>query len=85
LESHKELTEQMSSEMRFRSAVQLTEEEDLRNLLMIGGIEIFLPLAQEEAEICVADAATTEEQSAETVREEELEQTLEAAQAERRK
>jgi hypothetical protein len=42
----------------------------------LGELEIFLPLAQEEAEICVADAATTEEQSAETVREEELEQTL---------
>jgi hypothetical protein len=62
--------------------VQLTKEEDLRNLLMIGGIEIFLPLAQEEAEICVADATTTEGQLAETVREEEgLEQISEAAQA----
>jgi hypothetical protein len=49
---------------------------------MIGGIGIFLPLAQEEAEICVAGAATTEEQSAETVRKEELEQISEAAQAE---
>jgi hypothetical protein len=59
-------------------------EEDQRNLLMIGGIGIFLPFAQEEAEICVADveAATTEAgQPAETVKE-ALEQTLEAAQAE---
>jgi hypothetical protein len=51
--------------------MQLTEEEDLRNLLMIGGIQIFLPFAQEEAEVCVADveAATTEAgQPAETVR-----------------
>jgi hypothetical protein len=50
---------------------------------MIGGIGVFLPFAQEEAEVCVADgAATTAEQSAVTVRkEEELEQTLEAAQA----
>jgi hypothetical protein len=70
-----ELTEQVSSEMDLDQQVQLTEEEDLRNLLMIGGIEIFLPLAQEEAEICVADAATTEGQLAETVRE-ELEQIL---------
>jgi hypothetical protein len=57
-----------------------TEEEDQRNLLMIGGIEIFLPFAQEEVEICVADAATIEGQPAETVREEELE-TLKDAQA----
>jgi hypothetical protein len=53
------------------------------NLLMIGGIQIFLPFGQEEAEICVAEAATTEAgQPAETVRE-ELEQTLEAAQEEK--
>jgi hypothetical protein len=64
--------------------MQLMEEEDLRNLLMIGGIQIFLPFAQEEAEICVADveAATAEAgQPVETVRE-ELEKTLEAAQEE---
>jgi hypothetical protein len=48
---------------------------------MIGGIEIFLPFSQEEEEICVADAATTVGQPAETVKE-ELEQTLEAAQEE---
>jgi hypothetical protein len=48
---------------------------------MIGGIEVFLPLAQGEAEICVADAATAEEQSVVTVRKEESEQTLEVAQA----
>jgi hypothetical protein len=56
-------------------------EADLRSLIMIGGIEIFLPLAQGEAEICVADATTTEGQLAETVREEGLEQISEAAQA----
>jgi hypothetical protein len=61
--------------------VKLTEE-DLRDILMIGGIGIFLPLAQEEAEICVVGATTAEEQSVVTVRKEELEQTLEAAQAE---
>jgi hypothetical protein len=43
---------------------------------MIGGIGIFLPSAQEEAENSVADGATTEEQSQlmMTVEEEELEQ-----------
>jgi hypothetical protein len=59
-------------------------EDDMRTLIMIGGIEIFLPLAQEEAEICVVDATTTEGQLAETVTE-ELEQTLEAAQADEEK
>jgi DNA replication protein DnaD len=50
----------------------------------LGELEYSYHFAQEEAEVCVADgAATTEEQSAVTVRkEEELEQTLEAAQAE---
>jgi len=46
------------------------QEDDLRSLIMIGGIEIFLPHAQEEAEICVAIAATTEGQLVETVVEE---------------
>jgi hypothetical protein len=73
------LTEQMSSEMSLDQQVQLTKEEDLRDLLMIGGIGIFLPLSLEEAEVCIADAATAEEQSAVTIRKEELEKTLEAA------
>jgi hypothetical protein len=50
---------------------------------MIGEIQIFLPLSLEEAEVCVAAEATTtkEGQLAMTVREEELEKTLESAQA----
>jgi hypothetical protein len=63
----------INSEVSLNQPEELTEEEDLRSLLMIGGIQIFLPFAQEEAEICVADveAATTEVgQLAETVREE---------------
>jgi hypothetical protein len=64
----------INSEVSLDQQMQLTEEEDQRNLLMIGGIQIFLPFSQGEAEICVADAATTEAgQLAETVRE-ELEQ-----------
>ena len=74
-----ELTEQMSSKVSLDQQVQLTKEEDLRDLLMIGGIGIFLPLSLEEAEVCIADAETTEEQSAMTIRKEELEKTLEAA------
>jgi hypothetical protein len=40
---------------------QLTEKEDQRNRLMIGGIEIFLPLIPKEAEICVVDEATIQD------------------------
>jgi hypothetical protein len=42
-------------------------EKDQRNLLIIGGIEIFLPLSPVEARVCVADAATTERQPVVTV------------------
>jgi hypothetical protein len=51
--------------------------------MMIGGIEVFLPSAQEEAEKCVADDAATEieEQSVVTVQG-ELEQMAKTAQAE---
>jgi len=37
--------------------------------MMIGGIEIFLPLSPGEAEICVVDETTTEGQLVETVKE----------------
>jgi hypothetical protein len=43
-----------NSEVRMNQQMQLIEEEDLRNIQMIGGIRAFLPFAQEEAEICVA-------------------------------
>jgi hypothetical protein len=73
LNQPEEMTEKVSSKMDLDQQMQLTEEEDLRNLIMIGGIHIFLPFAQEEVENCVADAATTTEQLVETVRKEELE------------
>jgi hypothetical protein len=61
--------------------MQLTEENLSR--VMIGGISIFLPSVQEEAESCIAGAATTEEQSPLMMTvEEELEQTLKSAQVE---
>jgi hypothetical protein len=74
----------MNSEVSLDQQMQLTKEEDLRNLLMIGGIQIFLPLSLEEAKVCVADEATTsrERQLAETVKE-ELEQVFETAQVEK--
>jgi hypothetical protein len=43
----------INSEVSLDQQVQLTKEEDWRNLLMIGGIKIFLPFSQEEAEIYV--------------------------------
>ena len=49
----------INSEMDLDQQMQMTEEEDWRNLLMIGGIKVFLPLSQGEVEICVADATTT--------------------------
>jgi hypothetical protein len=72
----------MSSELDLDQQMQLTEEEDQSSILMIGGIQVFLPFSQEEVEIFIADveAATTEAgQPAETVRE-ALEQMSEAAQ-----
>jgi hypothetical protein len=71
LDQPEELTEQMSSEMDLDQHMQLTEEEYWRNLLMIGGIEIFLPLSPEEAKIYLADEAATarERQPAMTVKE----------------
>jgi hypothetical protein len=64
--------------------VQLTEEvKDQGDLLMIGGIQLFLPCAQEEAKGCIAGAATAEEQSPLMMTvEKELEQTSKSAQAE---
>jgi len=85
----KEMTEQMrllegciNSKMDLDQQVQLTKEEDLGNILMIGGIRIFLPLSPKEAEICVADVATAEGQPTKTVKE-ELEKISEAAQEEK--
>jgi hypothetical protein len=94
LDQPEELTEQMrlsdsliNSGMNLNQQMQLTEEEDQDDILMIGGISIFLPFSQEEAENCIADAATTEEQSQlmMTVEEEELVQMVQTAQAEERK
>jgi hypothetical protein len=66
-----ELTEQVSSKVNLDQQMQLTEE-DQNDTLMIGGIGIFLPSAQEEAENSIADdTTTTGEQSAMTVRKEE--------------
>jgi hypothetical protein len=80
-----ELTEKMSSELDLDQQMQLTEEENQNSILMIGGIEIFLPFSQGKAEVCVADieVATTEaeRQPAVTVKE-ALEQVLETAQTE---
>jgi hypothetical protein len=96
LDQPEELTEQRrlsdsltNSEVNLDQQMQLTEEEEHQDdILMIGGIEVSLPFAQEEAEISVVDGATAEEQSQlkMTVRKEEkLEQVFETAQTDERK
>jgi hypothetical protein len=56
--------------------------EDQKSILIIGGIEIFLPSSPVEARACVAEATTEGGQPAETVMEEEMEQTLMSTPAE---
>jgi hypothetical protein len=73
----------MNSELSSYQPEELMEREDQRNLLIIGGIEIFLPLRSVGDKTCVADAATVEGQPTETVMEEEVEQPLMIAQAEK--
>jgi hypothetical protein len=80
-----ELTEHISSQEDQR--MKLTgEEEHQDDILMIGGIEIFLPFAQGEAENSVAHTATAEQSQLEmTIEEEELEQVSETAQVDEEK
>jgi hypothetical protein len=47
---------------------------------MIGGVEVFFPLAQGKAKICIAYVTTTEGRLSKIVREEELEKISEATQ-----
>jgi hypothetical protein len=54
--------EQMSSELSSYQQGQLPEKENQKDILMIGGIQIFLPLSPVEERVCVADAATGERQ-----------------------
>jgi hypothetical protein len=74
------LTEHISSQED--QQMKLTgEEEHQDDILMIGGIEIFLSFAQEEAENSAVHAATAKQPQLEmTVEEEELEQVSETAQ-----
>jgi hypothetical protein len=58
------------------------QEEDQRSILIIGGIKIFLPNSQVEANAHDESAAEEERQPAETVKEEEMEQTLMSTPAE---
>jgi hypothetical protein len=55
--------------------------EDQDDILMIGGIGLFLPCAQEEVEIGVADGAVAEQSQWMMTFKEELEQVFETAQA----
>jgi hypothetical protein len=71
------------SEIDLDQQMQLTKEEEHQNdTLMIGGIKLFLPSAQEEAENSVVDDATAEQSQLMMTVKEEMEQTLKPAQAE---
>jgi hypothetical protein len=73
----------MSSELSSYQQGQLTEEKDQKDILIIGGIQIFLPGSSVEVRVCVVDVAATERQLVETVKEEEeLDQISKATQAE---
>jgi hypothetical protein len=60
-------------EVSLDQKMQLTKEEDQNNILIIGGIGIFLPLDPGKENLCVVDDAIEERQPTVTVREEELE------------
>jgi hypothetical protein len=70
-------------EMRLSEGLMNSEEssdqqgvltgENQKRILIIGGIEVFLPSSPVEARACVADATTVGGQPAETVMEEEME------------
>jgi hypothetical protein len=74
----------IKSNVSLDQQMQLIEEEDRRNILTIGGIQIFLPHSPKKAKVCVADEVATIEvgQLADTIRKEALEQIWEVAQAE---
>jgi hypothetical protein len=72
--------EQMNSEVSSYQQEEMTEKEDQKSIMMIGGIKVFLPHSLVEASVCVSNAATTERQPAVTVK--EMEQMSEASQGE---
>jgi hypothetical protein len=70
----------MNLELSSDQPEELTEEKDQKDILIIGGIQIFLPLSPVEARVCVVDVVTRERQPVVTVG--EMEQISEATQAE---
>jgi hypothetical protein len=73
-----EMTKKVSSQGDQR--MQLTKAEDLRSRVNIGGIQIFLPFAPEEAENCVASATTGRKKQSVVTVQEELVQMVKTAQ-----
>ena len=63
--------EQMSSKLSSYQQEQLIEEKGQKDILIIGGIQIFLPGSPIEARVCVANVAATERQLAKNIKEEE--------------
>jgi hypothetical protein len=48
----------MNSKLSSYQPEELTEEKDQKDILIIGGIEVYLPLSLVEARVYVADATT---------------------------
>jgi hypothetical protein len=84
-----ELAKQEGSKVNMDQQVQLIEvKEHQDDILMIGGIQLFLPSAQEEAKISVINVATAEEQSQLEMtveKEKKLVQMVQTAQAKMKK
>jgi hypothetical protein len=76
--------EELTEQVDLNQQVQLTTK-DMRSRMMIGGIQIFLPCAQEEAKIGIANDATEEQSQLTMTVKRKLEQTFETAQADERK
>ena len=67
----------MNSEVSLDQQEELIKKEYQKSILMIGGIQIFLPHSSVDSRKGVSDGATIERQPTETVKEEEeIEQTL---------
>jgi hypothetical protein len=58
----------MNLEVSSDQREEMIEKEDQKSILMIGGIQIFLPHSPVEASEGVADGETTKRQPTETVK-----------------
>jgi hypothetical protein len=64
--------EKMSSDLNSYQQGKLIEEKDHKDILIIGGIQIFLPGSLAEARVCVTNVEATERQLVKTIKEEKV-------------